>query len=50
LGSGGFWTARRTLAGFEAMAMVRKGQVRKIGGSDMKAQAAFIADLFQMAA
>src|SRR3954464_6331833 len=25
LGFGGFWTARRTLAGFEAMAMIRKG-------------------------
>jgi transposase, IS6 family len=30
LGFGGFWTARRTLAGFEAMAMIRKGQVRNI--------------------
>jgi len=38
LGFGGFWTARRTLAGFEAMAMVRKGQVRKVGGRDMRAQ------------
>ena len=44
LGFGGFWTARRTLAGFEAIAMLRKGQIRKIGGSDMKAQAAFIAE------
>jgi transposase-like protein len=50
LGFGGFWTARRTLAGFEAMAMLRKGQVRKVGGSDMKAQAAFIADLLRVAA
>jgi site-specific DNA recombinase len=29
LGFGGFHTARRTLAGYEAMAMVRKGQVRE---------------------
>ena len=50
LGFGNFWTARRTLAGYEAMAMIRKGQVRNIGGSDIKAQAAFIADLFQDAA
>src|SRR3954462_11579877 len=50
LGFGGFWTARRTLAGYEAMAMIRKGQVRKIGGSDIKAQAVFIAELFQDAA
>jgi transposase, IS6 family len=46
----GFWTARRTLAGYEAMAMIRKGQVRKIGGRDIKAQAEFIAALFQDAA
>jgi transposase, IS6 family len=39
LGFGGFWTARRTLAGFEAMAMIRKGQVRNIGGSDIRGQA-----------
>ena len=50
LGFGGFRTARRTLAGYEAMAMVRKGQVRKIGGRDMGAQAGFIAGLFQTAA
>jgi transposase, IS6 family len=27
LGFGSFWTARRTLAGYEVMAMIRKGQV-----------------------
>jgi IS6 family transposase len=42
-------TARRTLAGFEAMAMVRKRQVRNIGGRDIRSQASFIADLFQVA-
>ena len=47
LGFGGFHTARRTLAGYEAMAMVRKGQVRKVGGRDMRAQAGFIAGLFR---
>jgi hypothetical protein len=30
LGFGSFWTARRTLAGYEVMAMIRKGQVRNI--------------------
>ncbi len=50
LGVGGFRTARRTLAGYEAMAMVRKGQVRNIGGRDMRAQATFVAELFQIAA
>ena len=49
LGFGSFWTARRTLAGYEAMAMMRKGQVRNINGSDIKAQAAFIAKLFEVA-
>ena len=50
LGFGSFRTARRTLAGYEVMAMVRKGQVRKIGGRDIRAQATFIAELFQVAA
>jgi hypothetical protein len=36
LGVGSFWTARRTLAGYEAMAMMRKEQVRKISGSDIR--------------
>jgi transposase, IS6 family len=50
LGFGSFRTARQTLAGFEAMAMIRKGQVRKIDGQDIRGQAAFIADLFDRAA
>ena len=50
LGFGSFRTARRTLAGYEAMAMVRKGQVRKVRGRDMRAQASFVAELFQVAA
>jgi IS6 family transposase len=50
LGFGGFWTARRTLSGYEAMAMIRKGHVRNISGNDIRAQATFIAGLFQVAA
>jgi transposase, IS6 family len=50
LGFGGFRTARRTLAGFEAMAMIRKGQIRKIGGRDIRGQAIFISALFDTAA
>jgi transposase-like protein len=50
LGFGGLWTARRTLAGFEAMAMIRKGQLKRIDGNDMRVQAIFVAILFQMAA
>ena len=50
LGFGGFRTARRTLAGFEAMAMIRKGQVRNISGFDIRGQATFIASVFDVAA
>ena len=32
------------------MAMIRKGQVRNIGGSDIESQAEFIAGLFEAAA
>ena len=49
LGFGSLRTARATLAGYEAMAMIRKGQVRGIGGRDMRAQGAFVAELFQTA-
>jgi transposase-like protein len=50
LGFGTFRTAQRTLAGYEAMAMIRKGQVQKVGGRDMRAQATFVGELFQTAA
>jgi protein-disulfide isomerase-like protein with CxxC motif len=41
---------RQGLAGFETMAMIRKGQVQTIGGNDIRAQASVMARLFQMAA
>ena len=50
LGFGSLWTARRTLTGYEVMAMMRKGQVRRIGGRDIQAQATFVAELFDVAA
>jgi len=50
LGFGSLRTARRTLAGYEAMAMIRKGQVRNVGRRDMQAQAALVAGLFGTAA
>jgi transposase-like protein len=50
LGFGGMRTARRTLAGYEAMAMIRKGQAHQIGGRDMLAQTTFVAGLFGLAA
>src|ERR1700722_10406166 len=50
LGFGSFHTARRTLAGFETMAMMRKGQLQQIDGHDIRGQAVVIADLFDSAA
>jgi len=50
LGFGSVRTAKPTLAGYEAMAMIRKGQVHNIDGQDMPAQAAFVTSLFAAAA
>ena len=45
-----FHTAERTLEGIEAMNMIRKGQVKRLAGSDARGQATFVASLFQIAA
>ena len=50
LGFKSFHTARRTIAGYEILAMVRKGQVAAMPASDMPAQATFIASLFGISA
>jgi transposase, IS6 family len=50
LGFGSFHTARQTLAGFETMAMMRKGQLQKMDGHHIRGQAVVIADLFDSAA
>ena len=50
LGFGGFRTARRTLAGIEAMAMLTKGQVRAVPSNDMPAQRSFVHQIFGLAA
>ncbi len=50
LGFKGFRTARRALAGVEAMAMLAKGQVRAVPGDDLPARRAFVAGLFGLAA
>jgi len=44
------WKLIHTQAGCEAMATMRKGQVRTIGGCDMRAWTIFVANLFQIAA
>jgi IS6 family transposase len=45
-----FHAAERTLEGIEAMNMMRKGQVKRLAGSDAVGQARFVASLFQIAA
>ncbi len=50
LGYRSFDTAERTLQGVEAMNMMRKGQVKKLNGSNTMGQAKFIQSLFQVAA
>jgi transposase-like protein len=45
-----FHTAERTLEGIEAMHMIRKGQVKRLAGSDAQGQAKFVLNLFQLAA
>ncbi|HEV2798907.1 MAG TPA: DDE-type integrase/transposase/recombinase [Pyrinomonadaceae bacterium] len=45
-----FQTAERTLEGIEAVNMLRKGQVKRLAGSDAQGQARFVASLFQIAA
>jgi IS6 family transposase len=43
-------TAERTLQGIEAMNMIRKGQLKRIGRDDAQGQAKFVESLFQIAA
>jgi transposase, IS6 family len=50
LGFKSFITANQTIAGYEAMAMIRKGQVVSAPANDMGAQRDFIATLFGVAA
>jgi transposase-like protein len=45
-----FHTAERTLEGIESINMIRKGQVKRLAGSDSPGQAKFVASLFQIAA
>jgi transposase-like protein len=50
MGFKSFNTARQTLKGFEAMNMVRKGQVQAVEQGDSVSQAQFIAAIFGVAA
>src|SRR5258708_5461936 len=49
LGFFSFETARKTLQGYEAMNMIRKGQVQGVNRGDSLSQAAFIEKLFGVA-
>jgi len=44
-----FETAWRTLQGYEAMHMIRKGQMQGVKKGDNSSQATFIAELFGVA-
>jgi transposase-like protein len=50
MGFGSFETASRTIAGYEVMHMLRKGQVRDVGKGDIRGQDRFIEQLFRTAA
>ena len=45
-----FLAARRTIQGYEAMHMIRKGQARWVSGLDVRQQIQFINKLFEVAA
>src|SRR6202158_5977535 len=45
-----FQAARRTIQGYEAMHMIRKGQVRWVGRKDVRRQIQFINKLFELPA
>jgi transposase-like protein len=45
-----FQAARRTIQGYEAMSIIRKGQVRWLSGNDIRRQNRFINELFEVAA
>jgi transposase, IS6 family len=50
LGFFSFKTAGRTIKGYEAMQMVRKGQIEGVGKGDVKGQVRFVESLFKVAA
>jgi transposase-like protein len=45
-----FQAARRTIQGYEAIHMIRKGQARWVAGNDFLRQIRFIDSLFNLAA
>ena len=49
LGFFSFKTAGRTIKGYEAMHMVRKGQIEGVGKADIRGQVRFVSNLFMIA-
>ncbi len=49
MGFGSFNTARRTIRGFEAMNMMRKGQVQCVNKGDVRAAIEFVSQIFGVA-
>ena len=45
-----FQATQRTIQGYEAMNMMRKGQARWVSGTDVRRQVQFIHKLFELAA
>ena len=45
-----FHAAQRTIQGYQAMHRIRKGQARRVNGSDVRQQIQFINKLFEVAA
>ncbi len=50
MGFGSFNTARRTLRGYEAMNMIRIGQINGVEKGDIRAQAEFVSQIFPVVA
>ncbi len=50
MGFGSFNTARRTIRGYEAMNMVRKGQIKEVGKGAVKERLLFINQIFGVVA
>ena len=49
MGFGSFNTARQTLRGYEAMNMIRKGQIQGVAKGDIRTQAEFVSQIFGVA-
>ena len=44
-----FWSAKRTIVGYESMNMIRKGQIENVERNDVLSQIEFINSLFEIA-